>query len=276
MLLGTLLLHFLMFSEQNQVTSFQMCLLSYVNMHIHSFFSLLFLLLLFSRADALFGYGLLCCQFTSPDDLVYVEQIYYNKVFLIEYNSTEGKYTGYTEKAKELADGLNKSPAMKRKEKKNEEKYRSSVPLILALLSKTVEPSVRVRSVEAAGSKHPGMLVCSVYGFYPKQIRVAWLRNGKEVTSEVTSTEELPNGNWLYQMHSYLEFTPRPGETITCKVEHASLLEPGLYDWDPAFESQRNKIAVGTAGLLLGLVFLVAGLIYYKKNTAGRVLVPTS
>lgn len=94
-----------------------------------------------------------------------------------------------------------------------------------------VEPSVRVRSVEAAGSKHPGMLVCSVYGFYPKQIRVAWLRNGKEVTSEVTSTEELPNGNWLYQMHSYLEFTPRPGETITCKVEHASLVEPGLYDW---------------------------------------------
>lgn len=39
---------------------------------------------------------------------------------------------------------------------------------------------------------------------------------------------------------------------------------------DPTPESQNNKIAVGTAGLLLGLVFLVAGLIYYKKNTAGE------
>lgn len=94
-----------------------------------------------------------------------------------------------------------------------------------------VEPSVRLRSVEAAGSKHPGMLVCSAYDFYPKQIRVTWLRDGKEVTSDVTSTEELPNGNWLYQIHSHLEFTPTPGEKITCMVEHASLMQPKLYDW---------------------------------------------
>lgn len=116
-----------------------------------------------------------------------------------------------------------------------------------------------------------------MYDFYPKQIRVTWLRNGKEVTSDVTSTDELPNGNWLYQMHSYLEFTPRPGEKITCMVEHASLMEPKLYDWDPKPESERNKIAVGSAGLLLGLVFFLPGLICYtKKNTTGRVLVPAS
>ena len=94
-----------------------------------------------------------------------------------------------------------------------------------------VEPSVWVRSVEEAGSKHPGMLVCSVYNFYPKQIRVAWLRDGKEMTSEVMSTDEMPNGNWLYQVHSFLEYTPRPGEKISCKVEHASLVEPQLYEW---------------------------------------------
>lgn len=94
-----------------------------------------------------------------------------------------------------------------------------------------MEPSVRVRSVDATGSKHPGMLVCSVFGFYPKLIQVTWLRNGKEVTSDVTSTEELSNGNWLYQMHSYLEFTPTPGEKITCMVEHASLMEPKFYEW---------------------------------------------
>lgn len=35
-------------------------------------------------------------------------------------------------------------------------------------------------------------------------------------------------------------------------------------------ESQRNKIAVGTAGLLLGLVIFVGGLIYYKKNSSGK------
>lgn len=41
-------------------------------------------------------------------------------------------------------------------------------------------------------------------------------------------------------------------------------------------ESERNKTAVGAAGLLLGLVFFITGLIYFKKNAAGRVLVPQS
>lgn len=39
---------------------------------------------------------------------------------------------------------------------------------------------------------------------------------------------------------------------------------------DPTPVSERYKIAVGTAGLLLGLVFLLTGLIYYKKNTSGE------
>lgn len=94
-----------------------------------------------------------------------------------------------------------------------------------------VEPNVKMRSVEAAISKHPAMLVCSAHNFYPKPIRVTWLRDGKEVTSDVTSTDELSNGNWLYQIHSYLEYTPIPGEKITCMVEHASLMEPKFYDW---------------------------------------------
>ncbi|XP_073341042.1 H-2 class II histocompatibility antigen, E-S beta chain-like [Pagrus major] len=242
-----------------------------------SFFSLLCLLLLFSRADALFGYIVGRCQFTSSDDLVYLAQVYFNKVFLGQYNSTLGKYTGYTEKAKEITDGFNKNHKMLEQEKKNYNKCKTYIPLILDLFSQTaVEPSVTLRSVEAAGSKHPGMLICSVYKFFPKQIRVTWLRNGKEVTSDVTSTEEMANGNWLYQIHSHLEYTPRLGETITCKVEHASLMEPQLHEWVPKPASERNKIAVGTAGLLLGLVIFIAGLIYYKKNTSGRMLVPTS
>uniref|UniRef100_A0A672GTW5 Ig-like domain-containing protein n=1 Tax=Salarias fasciatus TaxID=181472 RepID=A0A672GTW5_SALFA len=61
-----------------------------------------------------------------------------------------------------------------------------------------VEPSVTLRSVEAAGMSHPRMLVCTAYGFYPKNIKLTWLRNGHEVTSD---------------------------------VEHASLMEPKLYEW---------------------------------------------
>lgn len=75
------------------------------------------------------------------------------------------------------------------------------------------------------------MLICSVYNFYPKQIRVTWLKNGEEMPFAVMSTEKMSNGNWLYQMHAYLEYRPTPGEKVTCMVEHASLMEPKLNDW---------------------------------------------
>lgn len=94
-----------------------------------------------------------------------------------------------------------------------------------------MKPIVRLRLVESADSKHPGLFMCSAYNFYPKQIKLTWLKDGKEATSNVTSTDELPNGNWLYQIHSYIEISSKPGEKISCMVEHASLTEPKVYDW---------------------------------------------
>ncbi|XP_036804030.1 rano class II histocompatibility antigen, A beta chain isoform X2 [Oncorhynchus mykiss] len=153
--------------------------------------------------------------------------------------------------------------------------------VMFSFFTPTVEPSVHLRSMTAHGDRHPSMLTCSAYKFYPKQIRVTWLRNGQEVTSNMTSSEELANGDWHYQIHSYLEYTPTPGEKISCMVEHASFTEPKILHWDMSLpESERSKIAIGASGLVLGVVFAAAGLLYYnrRKTTGGdgRELVPTS
>lgn len=103
--------------------------------------------------------------------------------------------------------------------------------VLMTCMFPLVEPYVWLRSVDAADSRHPSMLVCSAYNFYPKQIKLTWLRDGKQTTTDVTSTEELPNGNWLYQIHSYLEYTPTPEEKISCMVQHATLMKPLIYDW---------------------------------------------
>uniref|UniRef100_A0A3B4GTU6 Rano class II histocompatibility antigen, A beta chain-like n=1 Tax=Pundamilia nyererei TaxID=303518 RepID=A0A3B4GTU6_9CICH len=217
---------------------------------------------------AYFGYGVIRCLFTSKDDVVYLAQVYLNKMLLGQYNSTLGKYVGYTEKTKEIADNLNKNKGFLEHEKKNKEKWNDCRNLFIKWAERS--PIVRLRLVESADSKHPGLFMCSAYNFYPKQIKLTWLRDGKEATSNVTSTDELPNGNWLYQIHSYIEISSKPGEKISCVVEHASLTEPKVYDWVPITEAGRNKIAVGAAGLLLALVFPIIGVIFYKRKATGE------
>ncbi|XP_041957525.1 H-2 class II histocompatibility antigen, A-S beta chain-like [Alosa sapidissima] len=135
------------------------------------------------------------------------------------------------------------------------------------------EPRVKLSLGKPFNDNHPGMLVCSAYDFYPKMIRISWYRDGQKVTSDVWATEELADGDWFYQSHSHLEFTPKPGEKITCEVEHISFKEPREFVWDSSMpKSERNKVAIGAAGLVLGLMVCAAGQLYYRKKSQGWII----
>ncbi|ROI26660.1 H-2 class II histocompatibility antigen, A-S beta chain [Anabarilius grahami] len=55
------------------------------------------------------------------------------------------------------------------------------------------------------------------------------------------STEELDDGDWYYQIHSYLEYTPKSEEKISCMVEHGSFNKPMITDWAAARHEARPK-----------------------------------
>lgn len=88
--------------------------------------------------DALFGHALLRCQFTSSDgrDAVYLEQYHFNKILLLQYNSTVGKWTGFTKRTAGITEQLNKNPTLLKQLKKNTNTCITTVPLLHEFLLK--------------------------------------------------------------------------------------------------------------------------------------------
>ncbi|XP_010870889.2 H-2 class II histocompatibility antigen, E-S beta chain isoform X5 [Esox lucius] len=183
------------------------------------------------------------CYFRGEDplDVEYVFRIYSNRVNALEYNSTLNRFSGYTPYGESSASHINQDPLSLTKQKAVLDLYcKHYGPLVYdAVLLKMVQPYVRLSVEKHPSDRHPTMLKCSAYKFYPRKIRVTWLRDGQEVP--MSSTEELANGDWYYQIHSYLEFTPTPGEKISCMVEHPSLTEPMILHWEANRNAGRNN-----------------------------------
>nr|XP_021334248.1 DLA class II histocompatibility antigen, DR-1 beta chain-like [Danio rerio] len=217
------------------------------------------------------------CFFTSHDlsDMVLIDNYYFNKHLITQFNSTLGKFVGFTEFGVRNAERLNNNSVILQKEMKSVDLECRFYVEKAAFRTKAVKPTVVLSSVTQTDGRRPAMFICSAYEFYPQHIKVSWLKDGKAVTSEVTSTMEMADGDWYYQIHSELEYTPRPGEKISCMVEHASSSKPMIYDWDPSrAESERIKIAVGASGLVIGFIIAAVELFYYRKKLTGKILVP--
>ncbi|XP_043954549.1 H-2 class II histocompatibility antigen, E-S beta chain-like [Gambusia affinis] len=241
----------------------------------------LLIIITINTADGFRENQMFRCVFTSPElkDIQYIQSLIYNKKEYARFDSNLGRFVGYTEFGVKNAERWNKDQSYIALLNTTKETYcKPNIDIDYQVaLTKSVAPTVRLYSTTPPAGHHPSMLVCRVYDFYPKTIKVQWLRDGQEVTSDVTTTDEMEDGDWYYQVHSQLEYTPRSGERISCRVEHSSLKEPLITDWDPSIpDSERNKLAIGASGLILGLILSLAGFIYYKRKARGRILVPTS
>ncbi|XP_051741379.1 H-2 class II histocompatibility antigen, E-S beta chain-like [Ctenopharyngodon idella] len=232
---------------------------------------------LLQRANEYYAARWSKCIYSFPDlrNVVLIDSFYFNKNLIIQFNSTVGRFVGFNEYGIRVAERWNNSTILQTEIASIDAECRADVlSRDPAIRDKTVKPKVKLSLVKPTGGSHPAVLMCSAYEFYPPHIKVSWLRDGKVMTSDVTSVMEMADGDWYYQIHSELAYISKPGEKISCMVKHASSAQHIIVDWDPTLpDSEIIKVCIGVCGLVLGIIVVAAGLIYfYNKKSSERTI----
>lgn len=199
-------------------------------------------------------------------DVVFIVKNLFNQKIVTLYDSRVGKYVGFGEFGMRNAAHYN-SQAWKMEERKRQVETLCRYDARLfrrSTLDRLVPPVVKVRPAEPADYGKRTMLECSVVGFFPREVRVSWLRDGAEVNTDVSSTDTLADGDWSFQLHTYLELTPRRGERVSCRVDHSSLRKSLEVDWDTSsLDAKYLKMTVGIICFFLGFTAAAGGAAYY-------------
>ena len=91
-----------------------------------------------------------------------------------------------------------------------------------------VQPVVRVWGKEADGIL---TLSCRAHGFYPRPIAISWMKDGMVRDQETHWGGVVPNSDGTYHASAAIDVLPEDGDKYRCRVEHASLPQPGLFSW---------------------------------------------
>nr|AFH75305.1 BLB1 [Lyrurus tetrix] len=227
-----------------------------------------------TRPSAFFLCGAIfeCHYLNGTERVRHVERDIYNRQQFMHFDSEVGKYVADTPLGELQAEYWNNNTEYL-------EYVRGSVDTFCRhnygilepfTVQRSVEPKVRVSALQSGSLPETDRLACYVTGFYPPEIEVKWLVNGREETERVVSTDVMQNGDWTYQVLVVLETVPRRGDSYVCRVEHGSLRQPVSQPWEPPSDAGRSKLLTGVGGFVLGLVFLALGLVVFLRGQKGR------
>ncbi|NP_001353601.1 major histocompatibility complex class I-related gene protein-like [Xenopus tropicalis] len=137
------------------------------------------------------------------------------------------------------------------------------LPYISTDLEKKVPPKVKVSSSESeSGTK----LHCRVYGFYPRDVEVKWIKNGRDEIHSEEAAQILPNPDGTYQIRVSVGVTPEGGATYSCHIDHSSLEKAITVPFEPNKRSILYIIPVILASLVLLIALIALGVFICRKK----------
>ncbi|XP_065539712.1 class II histocompatibility antigen, B-L beta chain-like isoform X1 [Lathamus discolor] len=211
------------------------------------------------------------CHFLNGTERIrFMERLIYNREQYAHFDSDVGHYVGDTPMGEFQAKYFNSRVEILEERRAVVDTYcrHNYGVLSLFIVDRREPPKVEIFPVQSSSAPQTNRLACVVSDFYPAPIEVRWFKNGHEELERVVSTDVIQNGDWTYQVLVMLETTPQRGDAYACQVEHVSLQQPSIVHWE-ATDGSNSKMVTGIGGFVLGLIFIVVGLIFYmrKKGT---------
>ncbi|XP_015685029.1 HLA class II histocompatibility antigen, DRB1-9 beta chain-like, partial [Protobothrops mucrosquamatus] len=213
------------------------------------------------------------CRFLNGTGRVrYLYRNFYDRQEYLRFDSARGEYEAVTALGKAIAEAWNRD--------KHEVQYRKAkadsfcrpnyeVSQSNSVVGRRAKPTISISPTKLDPASPNTILLCTARGFYPVEIKVRWLKNGRLEEEGVAFGEELQNGDWTYQLQVMLETQPQRGDVYTCQVEHASLEAPITIQWEPrSSNSAKSKLWTGivAATAMIGVIFFAMGLSLYLKS----------
>ncbi|KAM4835322.1 HLA class II histocompatibility antigen, DM beta chain isoform 1-T3 [Thomomys bottae] len=218
-----------------------------------------------------------------PKDFAYC--VSFNKDLLTCWDQEEKKmsiceFGTLNHLAEILVDYLNKdADLLERLSRGLQDCATHTQPFWNSLTHRTRPPSVQVAQTAPFNTREPVMLACYVWGFYPADVTITWMKNRKPIAPHQNIQKiAQPNGDWTYQTVSHLALTPSYGDTYTCVVEHVGAPEPIFKDWTSGLSPMQTiKVSVSAVTLGLGIIIFSLGLVSWRKaGSSGYIPLPGS
>ncbi|XP_039323886.1 HLA class II histocompatibility antigen, DO beta chain isoform X1 [Saimiri boliviensis] len=213
------------------------------------------------------------CYFTNGTEKVqFVVRFIFNLEEYAHFDSDVGLFVALTELGQPDAEQWNSRLDLLERSRGAvntvcRHNYRLGAPFTVG---RKVQPEVTVYPERTPLLHQHNLLLCSVTGFYPGDIKISWFLNGQEERSGVLSTGLIGNGDWTFQTVVMLEMTPELGDVYTCLVNHSSLLSPVTVEWRAQSEYSWRKMLSGIAAFVFGLIFLLMGIVIQLRAQKGN------
>uniref|UniRef100_A0A0B8RR48 MHC class II antigen n=1 Tax=Philothamnus irregularis TaxID=1899461 RepID=A0A0B8RR48_9SAUR len=220
------------------------------------------------------------CRFLNGTQRVrFLFRRFYDRQETDHFDSDLGKFVAVTPLGKPDVDKWNKDERFLQIRKAEVDRFcRHNYGVYYGeerVIGRRAKPTVSISPTKMDPSSPNTILLCTATGFYPVEIEVQWLKNGRPEKEGVAFGEELQNGDWTYQLQVILETQPQRGDVYTCKVEHLSLEAPITIQWEPrSSSSARSKLWTGIMGAVIGVAFLAVGLFSYLKSKKATPIQP--